>query len=250
MKKAILISCILLFTLDTYAQKFGWGLTMGPSFGIIGGKNYEGSQIVGGEAVSLFHGGFIFQYRPRRFFSIYSGVEYVMKGYNMNSTQNKFPNGSSINKLRLNYLEVPIFIKLNLDPYSDIRPNVFAGPTLGFLVSGGDNYLLPQSREVPAGPILNTEVYYTSFDPGLAFGAGLDIDLGDWSIFTMGIQYVHGFNNVVNDEDFVFYSEETELKNRNLRLNFGMIFVIPTYTLNNTGKKKKEDFRKFKKYLY
>jgi hypothetical protein len=250
MKKGILILCLLFFAFEGYSQKFGWGVTMGPNFGLIGGKGYRGDAIVGQEAASLFHGGFILQYRPRRFFTIYTGAEYVMKGANMNSNQNGFPYGSSINKLRLNYMEVPIFVKLNLDPYSDIRPNVFAGPTLGFLISGGDNYLLPQSGESPAGPILNTEVYYKSFDPGFAMGAGLDIDLGDWLIFTMGAQYVHSFRNVVGDEDYIFYSEATDLRHRNIRLNFGLIFVVPTYTLNNTGKKKKEDFKKFKKYLY
>ena len=247
MKKLLVIILLCLLGSEGYSQMFGWGLTAGPNFAFVSGKGFSGDALQGSEALTGIHGGLIFQFKPRRFFTLYTGAEFVTKGANLNSSKNKFVFGSSNNKLRLNYLEVPLFVKLNLDPYSDIRPNIFAGPTFGFLLSGRDNYLLPQSAKEVVHTLYDTEINYRPFDPGFAFGAGLDLDMSDWLIFTMGAQYTLGFRNVLVNES-IFVSDLAEMKNRNFRLNFGVIFLIPTYTVN-TKIKKDLGFKKFKKYV-
>ncbi len=247
MKKLLVIITFLFFALPGYSQMFGWGITLGPNMSSAAGKDFDGNAFVGTELITAFHGGLIVQFRPRRFFTIYSGMEYVMKGSNFSSGRNSLGYSSNNNQLRLNYLEVPLFMKINFDQYSDIRPNVFAGPTFGFLLSGKDNYLLPINATELSKPLLDTESNYKSFDPGLAFGAGLDIDVGEWTIFTMGAQYVLGMRNVADPES-VFVDEDYEVKNRNFRLNMGLIFVIPTYTMNTKGKKDL-GFKKFHKHL-
>ena len=125
----------------------------------------------------------------------------------MNSKKNSFKYSSSSNQLRLIYLEIPLFLKLNFDPYSDIRPNVFFGPNLGFLAAAQDNFSLPQSRLEEPNALLSTEYLYNKFNPGFAFGAGLDIDIGDWTIFTMGVQYVHGLKQINKIDDYYFYEK-------------------------------------------
>lgn len=245
MKKYLFILFLFLVTVPGYSQIFGWGFTGGPNFVFASGQDFNGDAFVGSEVVSLAHAGFIFQYHPRRFFTLYSGAEFSMKGANLNSRDNALGYGGNINQLRLNYLEIPLFVKLNFDQYSDIRPNIFAGPTLAFLLAGRDNFLL-DNAETPK-PLMNTERYYRSFDPGFALGAGLDLDVGEWAIVTLGIQYTHGFRNVADTES-IFISENAEFYNRNFRMNFGLIFVIPTYTMNRPGKKD-VGFKKFKKYV-
>lgn len=247
MKKILFIATFLILSIPGFAQMFGWGITLGPNLSSASGNDFSGNSFVGTELISTFHGGLIFQFRPRRFFTIYSGMEYVMKGSNFSSNENAFSYGSNSNQLRLNYLEVPLFVKINFDQYSDIRPNIFAGPTLGFLISGRDNFLLPINARELSKPLLDTESNYRSFDPGFAFGAGLDLDIGEWMIFTMGAQYVMGFRNTADSES-VFVNEELEFKNRNIRLNMGLMFVIPTYTMNTKGKKD-AGFKKFKKHV-
>lgn len=247
MKKVLLLIFLVSSFFVADAQKFGWGITAGPSLAYIGGKNNNGVDLVGREIRTGFHGGFIFQYNPRRFFTIYSGIEYVQKGVVINAKTNGFRSQSALNELRSSYLEVPALIKLNLDPYSDIRPNVFFGPSFGFLLEAKDNFTLPQSSADAGNPLLTTERYYRWWDPGLTIGGGLDIDVGEWTIFTMGAQYTFGTNRI-NGNDGYWFSEEADLKNRNVRLNFGLLFVIPTYTMNNS--KKIENYDKFKKYLY
>ncbi len=247
MKKFIVLFFFLVLSFQGFSQRFAWGVTTGPNFGFISGKGFKGSTLTGSEALSGIHGGLVFQYNPRRFFTFFTAAEFVTKGANINSTKNAFTWGSASNKLRLNYLEIPLFIKLNLDPYSDIRPNIFAGPTLGFLISARDNFLLPQSARETIHPLYDTEENYKGFDPGIGVGAGLDIDMGDWLIFSMGMQYVRGFNNVIDTES-VFVPKGAEFYNSNFRINFSLLFVIPTYTLNSNGKKD-AGFNKFKKYV-
>lgn len=247
MKKLLIVAVFFIFSIPGYSQMFGWGFTAGPNIATGAGQDFRGNSFVGTEIITAFHGGLIFQYRPRRFFTLYSGVEYLMKGVNFSSSNNSFPYRTNNNQLRLNYLEVPLFVKINFDQYSDIRPNIFAGPTLGFLLSGQDNFLLPNNFAEFSKPLVDTESNYRSFDPGFALGAGLDLDVGEWMIFTIGAQYVMGLRNVA-DAESKFVNDQFEFRNRNFRLNMGLIFVIPTFTIN-TESKKDTGFKKFKKHV-
>lgn len=247
MNRFLILSFLILISLSVHAQRFAWGFHVGPSFGFASGTSNNGLAVDGAETVTGFHAGLMAQYNPRRFFSIITGASYVTKGVRFSSTLNEWRYSSANNELRLAYVEIPILVKLNFDPYSAARPNVFFGPNLGFLASARDNYLLPQSSIEQGNQLVDTERYYRPFDGGLYVGAGIDLDVGNWTIFSMGLSYIYGTQQV-NKNDGYYYADESELMASNLRLHFGLMFVIPTYTFNNT--KKIENFDKFKQYLY
>jgi hypothetical protein len=112
------------------------------------------------------------------------------------------------NQVRVDYLQVPVLFKFALLEGATVEPNLFAGPYAGLRLiaeqDGGTGGLFGGSSDISN----QTE----QVDYGLAFGAGLDIEVGN-SIFTMDARYNLGLNDVFTDQSG---------KNRVLSITFGI----------------------------
>lgn len=112
------------------------------------------------------------------------------------------------NQVRLDYLQVPVLFKFALTQGGTVEPNVFGGPYAGLRLiaeqDGGTGGLF--------GSGTNIENQTQQVDYGLAFGTGLDIEVGN-SIFTMDVRYNLGLSDVFNNEPG---------KNRVLSITFGI----------------------------
>lgn len=112
------------------------------------------------------------------------------------------------NEVRIDYLQVPVLFKFALTQGATVEPNIFGGPYAGLRLiaeqDGGTGGLF--------GSGTNIENQTQQVDYGLAFGTGLDIEVGN-SIFTMDVRYNLGLNDVFNSETG---------KNRVLSITFGI----------------------------
>jgi hypothetical protein len=98
------------------------------------------------------------------------------------------------NEVRLDYLQVPVLFKFAMSQAGTVEPNLFAGPYAGLRLiaeQDGGGFL---------GGSSNIENQTESVDYGLAFGGGLDIEVGN-SIFTMDARYNFGLADVFNESD-------------------------------------------------
>jgi Outer membrane protein beta-barrel domain len=240
MKKAIVAFLLFsFFVFEAPAQKFGWGLNAGVSLSTVTGTYPKGGTITNAEVIPGFLLGTFVKFRPRRFFSLSTGINYISKGANIDSNTKVTGMGTKAAKLRTVYFEVPVLVQLNFSPYSPNRPNIFFGPSFSWLLTAKDNFTIDYYGPPPP-PMVEVGKYYKSFDPGFIIGAGIDVDVSDWKIFSAGIRYTYALNNIANPELGEFVAEEFELKNVNISLFMSLTFVMPTYSMNGTGKKKRD----------
>jgi hypothetical protein len=119
-------------------------------------------------------------------------------------------------KKTLSYIELPLLLKVSL-PLNKISPNLYAGPTFGLNVISkyqefGESEVLYEENQKS-----ETEI----FDFGIAFGGGVDINLGPGFLivdlrYSLGIsdnskEYVSSYISV-NDNSVVLKNLEQELK--------------------------------------
>lgn len=221
------------------AQMFGWGLNMGVGFSTVTGTYSSGTSLNSdAEIIPGYVLGGFFKYRPRRFLSLATGFNLISKGTNINANTQKSGFTTTTGQLRLTYFEVPLLVQFNFNPYSTSRPNLYIGPSLSWQLRASDNFTvdyygdgIPDRQEVGK--------YYTTFDPGIIIGGGVDMDIAEWTILSLGMRYTHGLNNITVVSDGVFVPEGFEMFNRHFAITMGLTWVIPTYTMNNPGKRNK-----------
>ena len=112
-------------------------------------------------------------------------------------------------KLKLNYIEVPILIKWTSPSEGTIRPNLFIGPAPAFLMSA-------KFEETFGGVLVEIDIKdeVKSFDFGVVFGGGLDFAAGSGS-FVIDIRYTLGLTSV-DDSGF-----DADLKNKVFSASIG-----------------------------
>jgi len=123
------------------------------------------------------------------------------------------------NKINLNYIQLPLLATFFFGKYEDnIRPKIFVGPSLNFLVGAKDkdgNNLNPDS---------NNRVY-NPFDLGLTFGAGVNIRLQQKIWLNLDARYGLGLLDVSADDK--------KMQNGNFGVNVGLSFPLGTYDKNS-----------------
>ncbi len=242
MKKAfaVFLFCFLFFG-AAQAQRFGWGINGGLSMSTVNGTWPLGGDISNAELVPGFFIGTYVKYRPRRFFSMSSGFNYISKGANLDNNPGETGFGQPTGQLRSIYFEIPVLVQLNFSPYTPNRPNLFIGPSFAWAVSVRDDFTIDYyGGGVP--PMVDVAAQYYKFDPGLIIGGGIDIDISDWKMFTAGVRYTHSFRNIIDAESSDFdRSPDYQMKNLNVTFFLGLTWVIPTYTLNSPDKRNKRE---------
>jgi hypothetical protein len=125
------------------------------------------------------------------------------------------------NEINLSYIQVPLFATFFFGKYgAPVRPKLFLGPSLNFLVGAHDkdkNRLNPES-----GPRV-----YNPFDLGLTFGAGVNIKLVEKIWLNLDARYGLGLLDVSADNN--------RMTNQNWGINAGVSFPLGTYN-KNTGR--------------
>jgi hypothetical protein len=99
--------------------------------------------------------------------------------------------GDETVKTQLNYIEIPILARIFFNREGTVRPNVFLGPSLGFLTgakgkSGSEDY----------EDFDNYKDIYNTFDLGLSAGLGLNIKVGGEMYFIVDARYTYGLTDI------------------------------------------------------
>lgn len=113
--------------------------------------------------------------------------------------------GSSAGSYQMNYLTVPLLVKLSGSP----RLSFYAGPQVGFLLSAKTKSSGNEDTDIKDQ--LNSTAFYAVFGGEYRFANG---------VFLSG-RYSLGLNNAIEDE-----SSNTEIKNRYLSFRIGYSFAL------------------------
>ena len=124
-----------------------------------------------------FSGGFFVGIRVTPNFLIQPEVLYTQKGA-------KYDVGGAEFTIKLDYVEVPVLFKGRFGS-GGVKPSVFAGPAVGFKVSGKSAF---DGEEEDLEEAKGTEF-------GIVFGAGLDLAAGSGA-FTIDARYTLGLTTL------------------------------------------------------
>lgn len=112
---------------------------------------------------------------------------------------------------KVDYIELPMLVKLQVPVAGPITPTVFGGPSVGVNVNASEEV----SRDGrSATQDFDDEIESTEL--GVHLGAGLDISTGT-GILTVDVRYQLGVNNIVSEGP-------GELKNRGIGIVGGFAF--------------------------
>lgn len=166
-------------SMASYAQSQNtW--SMGPEFGFNFAKfGKDGDATDFNTGVVL--GGFL-TYSIRDTYAFTGKILYSQKGA-MDS--------NSDTKLHLNYVEVPILLRLFFNREGNVRPNAFVGPSFGFL-AGAQSKVGNGDYE----SINNYKDSYNNFDLGLGVGLGVNIKVAPEMYLIFDARYTHGLSDI------------------------------------------------------
>lgn len=98
-------------------------------------------------------------------------------------------------ELSLGYLEVPILAKVALGS-SNFRPYLFAGPSIGFLLSANTHQTVTQYGVVTTDQTTDETNTFNTIDASLLFGAGVSYQLTNGPQLMLDAGYALGLLNV------------------------------------------------------
>ena len=172
MKKILLFLGLLVgVTTAANAQEIRFGIKAGASLANVSGDNTSSAKNVAG-----FVGGLAANFGFSDLISLQPELLYSMKGYKLES-------GNAKSTTRLNYLDVPVLLKVNAD-----GPFFEAGPQVGFLLSRKTTF------DVSGTSIAdNTSTDgWRKVDFGYVVGLGYQLESGP----SLGIRYNGGLLDV------------------------------------------------------
>lgn len=171
---SITIICFLFTAFSiSVAQSVKTGAKAGINFTNFNGGNTDYSSRTG-----FMVGGFVKMNIPESSVAIQPEVYYAQKGAETNGGE-----------IKLEYLEIPILVKVGLSKSDVVKPNIFAGPYAGINLNQSSGGLL-------GGGGNDVE----NIDFGGVVGAGLDVEAGS-SIFTIDLRYGFGLSPAFKSGD-------------------------------------------------
>ncbi|HJR99415.1 MAG TPA: porin family protein [Flavobacterium sp.] len=186
MKKLIITGMICLSFINfTQAQ------TESPSIGIKGGVNFTNlytEDVDDNNILTSFNAGIYTNFPIASSVSIQPEFIYSRKGSEL-VYDNAFASGTT--KIKLNYLEMPVLVKLNLTP----NFNVHFGPYVAYLIDG------KATNESDGGSFDFEENIDTDdlnrWDYGLSAGVGFDFNSA-----SIGLRYNYGLQTIGKEREF------------------------------------------------
>lgn len=162
-------------------------------FGIKAGFNLSNLYTESGEAddkkmLGGFNAGVFAKLPIAKFLAIQPELYFTTKGAQINY-KNAFVDGDA--RFRLNYIELPVLLVVNINQ----NFNIHGGPYAGYLVNSSVSNKSNASAFDFEKNLNNDD--YNRFDAGLAVGAGLDI-----GAVGIGARYSYGFTKVGKERTF------------------------------------------------
>ena len=192
------------------------GIKVGVSIAKLHGDDVAELQDLLGEdlksRIGFSAGGFI-TFNINKFFAIQPEVLYTQKGLKI---EGDFLGETVTILMKLDYLEIPVLVKIIFPSPGGVKPCVFAGPVLALKLSSKLKVeALGESEEVDI-----EDVRGTGF--GLIIGAGVDFGLGASGMgkMTLDVRYSLGLSTV----DEVVGGVTTDIKNGVFSLMVGFSF--------------------------
>lgn len=173
----------------------------------LGGEDVEADTELG------FRGGGVLRYEfaPDGAFGFQTGLIYSRKGASGDGEEGLETD------IDLDYLEVPVLLVANIPTDgAPIRPRLYGGGSLNFEVScdvsasDGDTDV---SADCDEGDVFERQ----TFDFGLRFGGGVDVEVSPSAAVTLDVGYDLGLTDIAE-------AETVEAKNRNLFFTGGVVF--------------------------
>jgi hypothetical protein len=93
-------------------------------------------------------------------------------------------------KWKLDYVEIPVLLKVMIPTEGSIKPSFYAGPALSFAVSSNLGLEIMGVSED-----FDISSFVSSIDFGLVFGGGLDIDLSPSNFIVIDARYELGLSD-------------------------------------------------------
>ncbi|MEO7989201.1 MAG: porin family protein [Chryseolinea sp.] len=202
-KQNIIIAGLLVFfavvtSFDTQAQRKVWSI--GPEAGIsISSYGMDASS--NDSKVGGIVGGFV-TYSIVNTFAITTKLLYYQKGAS-------FP--SSNTKQTLHYLEVPVIGRFFLNKEGSFRPNIFLGPSFGFL-NGASQKVGNNDR----AKIDSYKNIYNNVDVGITGGVGFNFLVANETYLILDARYTHGLSDISKANG--------DVNNNSLALTAGLSF--------------------------
>lgn len=212
MKKLVLLTFafVMIFALAAVAQNAtpvkgitAKGFKVGVTMANLTGDFDEVFGVESKMKIGFAGGGFLtYNFSPT--FAIQPEVLYCMKGAKADTDEGE--------KIKLDYIVVPILIKYMIPTEGKIAPNLFAGPEVGFLMSA-------KAEDEDIKDDLK------SIDFGIAFGAGVDFAMESGKImldarYTLGMMSLPDFDDGEGEGD----EDEPSVKNATIMVTLGYGF--------------------------
>ncbi len=227
MKKLFVLSIALLSIFSLNAQKFGFkvGVNLSGVNSSTTLQDYQTAALNGG-----LIGGLVFEFNPVKTLGIRTEALYSQKGYNIESDVNVNGTDAVINSsLTLNYIEVPLLLKLKLGP-----AYLTAGPYFSYAISGKDiatitvdGQKLAESQYADYGQVPSNDVFkdaefngdnitYSRTDAGLNIGFGVKLlKFFAEARYGTGLANIKSYDGMPSDE---------YMKNYTISLSAGILF--------------------------
>ncbi len=140
---------------------------------------------------------------------------YVQKGGKLSAFGEEITN-------KLTYLDIPILLKLKLPLPGPLTPYVFAGPSIGILLSASSE---------AGGQDTDIKDQLSSTDFGLDFGAGAALDVAPLVSLMLDVRYSLGLSDIFNDTAKQGWTQETgivgqKVKTSGIQILAGLMFGL------------------------
>jgi len=182
MKKILLTTLVTLVTVtltfEANAQDKVW--SFGPEAGVSFSK--YGKDASSNDFKSGAIGGVFLTYSILNTFAVTTKLLYSQKGASFESIDTK---------QTLNYFEVPLIGRFFLNKEGSVRPNIFVGPSFGFL-TGATNKVGSNDRV----DIANYENIFNGFDLGVTAGMGFNFLISNETYVIIDARYTHGLSDI------------------------------------------------------
>lgn len=180
----------LAMSFDTQAQTKVWSI--GPEAGISISKYGMDANENDSKVGAI--GGLFITYSIMNSFGITGKFLFYQKGASTSATNTE---------QTLNYVEVPVLARFFLNKEGSFRPNIFLGPSIGFL-TGVSQKVGDNDRE----RLDSYKDFYNGVDFGITGGVGFNLRIQDETYLILDARYTHGLsdltvaNGEVNNNSF------------------------------------------------
>jgi hypothetical protein len=236
MRTTISVLFLILLLAFSANAKVNFGIKAGPDMAKLSGDGWtDAEQGLEAQIDDKFKMGFAFGFVTEMpmgtgGFSLQPEFLYVMKG-----AKAEFPEHTETTmKMKQDYIEVPVLIKYTVPGEGKMAPCFFAGPFAAFNIGSKvefEGIPAEAADDVPNGDIENAK----SVDFGVAFGAGLNMAVGQKGKLTFDLRYTLGLTDIFDDvaadeyeDNKIYMTDDNDaglaFKNSDIRFMVGFFF--------------------------